>query len=822
MIGIFGLVFALIMPTLGENSISITAWRTHVSPRLVAEWKKSQAGLTTKSSATQPQPNPNHMRLDSTGRVQVDVFHTCGLSIDKATFTALGFSVSSTVNVKPFCVIEGWVSFQSIPDIAIIPNVTFVDLPVYAHVPVPPTPHKYQIHAFTNQALTNGATGIDGAGVTIMQADKYVQQTGTNGTGVTVGIISDDATNLALIQSRGELPSNITKYPSGTNPSPTDEGTMMLEEVHAVAPGTTLAFCGPQTTAEYVSCLQSFATAHINIAADDLGFPIEDLMSVQSAFAQAVANILSSNPGLTLFSSSDNNNQDYWQGTYSPSTFTYNGGSTITCSANGQVDNYLENYGSQIYETLNLAAPLSNPIYLQWADPYGQNVSNFDLYILDSSFNIIACVPGAGSGDTFDAYVSTVPAGTYYLLIGTPNLTLSGKFLKLVVFADGIGPLSITTTGSVESPQKFITGVNTIGAVDGGDGIGNNIEPFSDTGPIQLEYPTPVALQAPIFVAPDDIDVDNVGTDFTQNPFFGTSAATPNAAAVAALLESSFKGAPNSSLLAYMQAGAVQLGGSVPNGIFGYGRADAIGALNAIAIPTISNINNMSIVGGQNSGPLPVTLTGVGNLVLSGSSNNTALVGFGVNGNVSISPASCGTTTNSCNLVVTPVIGQVGSAILTIQVNDGGNRTVSTNFTVTVTEPPAPTISGGSNQSVTKGSAYLAESVTLTGVQPLTVTLSSSNGAVVSSSAFQLSSGCGTSSLNCSVTISGTAGATGSSTITASVKDPYGQTSQTSFVLSATSPPSSGGGGEDPLLLLTLFLLLTIKLNVRRLTKMVI
>ena len=56
-----------------------------------------------------------------------------------------------------------------------------------------------------------------------------------------------------------------------------------------------------------------------------------------------------------------------------------------------------------------------------------------------------------------------------------------------------------------------------VGAVYGNDGIGNSIELFSDTGPIQLEVPTPSTLQAPHLVAPDGVFVDTSGTQFIAN-----------------------------------------------------------------------------------------------------------------------------------------------------------------------------------------------------------------------------------------------------------------------------------------------------------------
>jgi Subtilase family len=550
----------------------------------------------------------------------------------------------------------------------------------------------------------------------------------------------------------------------------------------------------------------------VNIIADDSGFPADDLMSTNGTFAQGVQSILAANPGLTLFSSSGNNNQAYWQGPYSPTLFTLNGvPSTITCGANGQVDSYLESFGVQPDETLTLTQPLTAVLYLQWADPFGKNTSNFDFYILDASFNVLACAPGAGSAVTFNELqaVPVLAPGTYFLAIGTPDETLAGTFLKLDAHADGAGTLNITTAGSVDSPQKFISGVQTIGAVDGGDGTGDNIEPFSGTGPIQLEFPAPSTIQAPILVAPDDVAIDNSGTLFPSNPFFGTSAATPNAAAVLALLESAFPGVPPPSLLASMREGAVQLGNRVPNGTFGYGRVDAIAALNAVAAPTISSISDASIVGGQSSGPLPFTMTGVGTLAVSDSSDNATLVSGGANGGVSLTPQGCGTTTNGCDVTITPTLGQIGTAHVTVEATDGGKRFASTTFTVTVTTPAPPTVkvTGGASQTITEGGAASAVTFVMAGTGPLTPSVVSGNVSLLPNTSISLSSGCGTTTNSCTATPVLAAGQTGSTTITISAQDPYGQGGAGTAALQVNAPPPtpppppppppspSGGGG---------------------------
>jgi hypothetical protein len=415
----------------------------------------SKATLTDAANIVPSLPSSaqskQHARFDSTGRVQVDVYFDCTLKPPTQALGAAGLVINTWVKVPPFCGVEGWALPKVLPTIASVTGVKSIKLPVYA---------RHHAASAKSPSRPRGAppSAIDYEGVTVMRADLYSQQTGGNGSGVSVAIMSGDATSLSMIQSRGELPGNVTIIPSGgAAANPTDEGTVMLEEVYAVAPGASLAFCGPQTQMQYVGCLQQIASARMNIAADDIGWEVDDLMSSNSQFALGVHSVLTANPNLTLFSAAGNDNQSYWQGSYSPVSFTFKGSPSITCSANGQVDNYLQNFGSQPYETLTVFTTISNPLYLQWADPFGQNVSNFDLYVLDGSFNVLACIPGAGSPETYNAlFNASFTPGTYYLLVGTTDQSFSGKFLKLDAHGDGGSALSVTSTGSVDSPQKLV------------------------------------------------------------------------------------------------------------------------------------------------------------------------------------------------------------------------------------------------------------------------------------------------------------------------------------------------------------------------------
>ncbi len=126
--------------------------------------------------------------------------------------------------------------------------------------------------------------------------------------------------------------------------------------------------------------------------------------------------------------------------------------------------------------------------------------------------------------------------------------------------------MSLSTRGSLVTPQSMVPGVLTVGAVNGSDGLGNSIESFSSTGPITSAFPAMTQQQAPTLTAPDGIAVDAVGTYFASflfpdGNFYGTSAAVPNAGAVAALLRGAFPTLSVAQISAALQTGATPLGG---------------------------------------------------------------------------------------------------------------------------------------------------------------------------------------------------------------------------------------------------------------------
>jgi hypothetical protein len=505
-----------------------------------------------------------------------------------------------------------------------------------------------------------------------------------------------------------------------------------------------------------------------------------------------------------FFSAVGNYEGSYWQGTYAPVALS----GSLTCPISGQTDAYVQLFGGATTNILTLHGQLTAPIVLQWADPWNANTSNFDLYVLDQNYNLLTCVPGAGSTDTYDLLSNpNLPAGTYRLAVGTATAQAAGKLLKLLVVGDGISQLSTATSGGIFSPHKYVNGVITVGAVNGADGIGATIEPYSSTGPVTLAFPAS-SLQAPLLVAPDNIFVDVLGTGFaSQAPtgqFRGTSAAAPNAAAVAALLTAAFPGASTTQVLTALKQGATSLGLGQPNNTFGFGRIDAMGALIAIPAPAVGTAGAVIFVAGSSSSTqTTLMLAGTGNLSASVISDNAALLPASA---VALNPATC-QSANTCLVTLTPQPLQTGVAHLTFTVSDGAHRSATGALTLTVNKPAPPSIvvTGMGTQEVKLGAAVTPATVALTGSGALSLRVVSSNPALLPDGNVTLSAApCGSSGSACLVNMSPVAGASGTATVTVSATDGYGQSAATTVTLTvdAPPPPSSGGGGSLDLIVI--------------------
>ena len=226
------------------------------------------------------------VRVNADGKIEL-VFHAAGAigAAEVQDLVALGADIVITLT-SPAGLIQAWVPYQQVEAAAALPWVVAVTPPAYGeHNPHPVNP-------------------IESEGTALHNADVAHAQ-GFDGTGVTVGVISNGVTSLAVAQARSELPTGINVLSAGNG----DEGTAMLEVVHDLAPGAALAFhaTGPGT-AGHVTAVQSLVAAGVHVIAEDMAFDAEPAFQrgiVATARENAAAG------GVSVHSSSGNRGQNH-------------------------------------------------------------------------------------------------------------------------------------------------------------------------------------------------------------------------------------------------------------------------------------------------------------------------------------------------------------------------------------------------------------------------------------------------------------------------------------------------------------------------------
>lgn len=76
---------------------------------------------------------PSLMRIDSTGRIQVDLRYPCDTNPPLEAARTAGLAITLQVSSGPYCVIEGWILPSLLRKLAEIKGLLTISLPTYAH-----------------------------------------------------------------------------------------------------------------------------------------------------------------------------------------------------------------------------------------------------------------------------------------------------------------------------------------------------------------------------------------------------------------------------------------------------------------------------------------------------------------------------------------------------------------------------------------------------------------------------------------------------------------------------------------------------------------
>jgi hypothetical protein len=453
----------------------------------------------------------------------------------------------------------------------------------------------------------------DNQGDIALRAVNARQQFNVNGSGVTVGVLSDSVNlydnaavagvGLAESVATGDLPNNVNVLQDFLGGAASDEGRAMLEQIYDIAPGAGLAFHsafnGELSFASGIRALANVAGAQVIV--DDVGYATSPMFQ-DGIIAQAVTDVVS-NRGVTYFSSAGNSADHGYESQFR--------GANATVGSLG-AGRYMDfDPGAGVATTMPVTVTGGGRFTMQFDQPwYTANgvLSDVDIFFLDANGAIVAqgISNNTQTQQPFEFFVAN--AGTYQVAIRV----VSGPDPGRVRFQEfGGAGLQVSkqfgNAGGTTYPTTFGQGTANeaigVGAVNYFDAPAfSTANPtlnadYSSDGPVNIVFNPDGSRKAAIETR---MKPDMSGTDANNTSFFipgfdiegdglpnftGTSSSAPNLAAVAALMKQLSPAARAPEIRSAMIASTIPLNGAIKGqwdirGGFGLVQADA--ALSAI------------------------------------------------------------------------------------------------------------------------------------------------------------------------------------------------------------------------------------------------
>ncbi len=381
--------------------------------------------------------------------------------------------------------------------------------------------------------------------------------------GMKVCVISDSATAAGIANSvaNGNLSAGQVTVLPGQDGTGTNEGIAMLEIVNDIAPGTKLYFAtsGNSEAAFAKNILDLHSTYKCDVMVDDIRFSGE-LPFQDAVIARAVNTVTAA--GTVYFASAGNsgNKTDGTSGTWVGDFF--NGGAfTVPGVATSyEVHSFQTIPSVQNYNVVNSGGP-SYFLSLFWSDPENGSTNDYDVFQLNSTgMSVVSSSTTTQNGTQNPSEFAALASGGGNRVVVVRKIGAANRALYV---STGRGRLAINTNGFARGHSAAIDAIATAAvpasvAIGGGQPTGpfpavytasQLTENFSSDGPARkFHHPdgTPVSpgnflvgtgggltQQYPVVTAADGVTTSVPGFA----PFYGTSAAAPHAAAIAALIK---------------------------------------------------------------------------------------------------------------------------------------------------------------------------------------------------------------------------------------------------------------------------------------------
>lgn len=539
----------------------------------------------------------SRVKMETDGRVLVDI----NADVTKELIEQIELSGGKIVSSVPgFHSIRALVPFDQLESLAVSTDVKFIRRAVHARTS--------GVSIISQGDLTHGA-------------DLARSTFGVSGAGIKIGVLSDSVDFLANSQAAGELPTNVTVLP-GQEGSGTGEGTAMLEIIHDLAPDAQLYFATAfNSEAGFAQNILALRSSGCDIILDDVFYSDEPPFQ-DGIIAQAVNSVVAD--GALFFSSAGNDGNlndttsTTWEGDFLD-------GGTFTLTETNDGANYdaaIHSFGPLNFNRVLTAdnSDTENDLTLFWSDPLGASTNDYDLFVLDPSGTSVTDYSGDWQDGSQDAFESCYCEANSRVVI--TKFAGEDRFLHLQVLANGTARLNISTDGNATG-HSTATNAFSVAAVNAASnypnpfsapnptgpypglftgGNTNPVEWFSSDGPRRVFFNADGSPITPgnfsstggaIRQKPDITASDGVSTSVPGfESFFGTSAAAPHAAGIAALIKCYNPGLSRDQIRAALVSTALDINDPGVDRDSGAGIVMAVPALRYIVslIPVIESI----------------------------------------------------------------------------------------------------------------------------------------------------------------------------------------------------------------------------------------
>ncbi|GEO08970.1 hypothetical protein SAE01_14660 [Segetibacter aerophilus] len=461
--------------------------------------------------------------------------------------------------------------------------------------------------------LVNGGLA-ETLGDSSMRAGITRRSYNVTGSGIRIGVLSDSYARAAANPLTAPLSEDLGRdlpiadsiqiledyFTRGS-----DEGRAMMHIIHDVAPGARLAFkTGFISPGDMALGIRRLATeAQSDIIVEDVTHITEPFFK-DGVIARAVDDV-AINRNVTYFSSAGNFGKKAFDGQFTgiaaPSGFT----------------GLAHNFGPGNYLQPVTLKPGDYTIVLQWDDKiYSLGelpgaVNDLDIFLLDNAGNLLFGFNRVNIGrDPIEVLPFTVNGtedrAANIMIVGAAGTPVNLKF-KFVVFR---GRLTFnnyagasTLVGQANSANAIAVGAVKYNQTPAFEANPSdfNVEPYSSVGGTKVngvdrskpDLTAPDGVNVRVYMGPDtDGYAPPLGTSQADNTsnFYGTSAAAPHAAAVAALIKEAKQKFTLGSLTpaqlkVLLKNTAVQMGGSAYTPEAGAGLINAESAMSTFANP---------------------------------------------------------------------------------------------------------------------------------------------------------------------------------------------------------------------------------------------